>query len=60
MMAKKQYLDSYKLVMEYTDEKDMPVIAVISPQDFKDAMSITKCISLDKLIYFIQTTPGFS
>ena len=31
MMAKKQYLDKYKLVFEYTDEKDMPVIAVISP-----------------------------
>ena len=60
MMAKKQYLDSYKLVFEYSDEKDMPVIAVISPQDFKDAMKITKIVSLDKLISFIQSTPGFS
>ena len=59
MMPKKQYLDKYKLVFEYTEEKDMPVIAVISPQDFKDAMQLTKIISIDKLIYFIQTIPGF-
>lgn len=38
MLPKRQYLQNYKLVFEYTEEKDLPVIAVISPQDFKDAM----------------------
>jgi len=50
MMPKKQYLDQYKLVFEYTEEKDMPVIAVISPCCFKEAMQITKLVSIDKLI----------